>query len=176
MDISLGTWLGAETGYISGWGAYYFSMNYPLLFVVFGGLVAAVALQFENFKGFEPLFGMTLKVGLFYLFMALWIMSIFGNQTSGFWRRPERLELFAWILLFAAVAVWAIWLGMKKDSSVLRGYGLVFLLINIYTRFFELFWDGLHKGIFFGILGMSLWFLASRAEKIWQVLEPNSRQ
>ena len=169
--ISLGSWLGAETGYISGWGAYYFGMDYPLLFVIFGGFVAATALTFENFKGFKPLFGVTLKVGLFYLFMALWMMSIFGYQIRGLWRRVGHLELFSCSLLFAAVAAWAIWLGIKKDSSVLRGYGIVFLLINIYTKFFEYFWNGLHKGIFFGILGLSLWLLASKAEKIWRTLE-----
>jgi len=130
-------------------------------------------LELENYKGFKPLFGTTLKMGLLYLFMALWIMSIFGNQTSGFWRsRPGHLELFGWGLLFAAAAVWAIWLGMKKDNSVLRGYGLVFLLINIYTRFFEHFWDGVHRAIFFGILSLSLWLLGSKAEKIWRALAP----
>jgi len=171
--ISLGSWLGAETGYISGWGAYYFGMNYPLLFVLFGSIVVTAALSFENTKGFTPLFGVTLKTGLFYLFMALWIMSIFGNQTSGFWRsRPGHFELFVWVLMFAAVAVWAIWLGMKRDCGVLRGYGIVFLLINIYTRFFEHFWDGMHRGVFFGILGLSLWFLGSKAEKIWRTLAP----
>ena len=170
--ISMGAWLGAATGYISGWGAYYFAMHYPLLFVAFGGLVTAAALNFENFKGFNPLFGVTLKTGLFYLFMALWIMSIFGNSTGRFWRRPGIFELVVFGLLFAAVAVWAIWLGMKKDSAVLRGYGLVFLLINIYTRFFEHFWNELNIGIFFGILGLSLWLLGSKAEKIWRTLAP----
>ena len=170
--ISLGAWLGAETGYISGWGAYYFGMNYPLLFVIFGGFVTAAALALENFKDFKPLYKVSLKVGLFYLFMALWIMSIYGNKTSGFWLRAGLLELFGWVLLFAVAAIWAIWYGMKKDSSILRGYGIVFLLINIYTRFFEYFWDVLHKGIFFGIIGLSLWLLASKAELIWRTLEP----
>jgi len=169
--ISMGVWLDAATRYISGWGAYYFAMHYPLLFVAFGGLVTAAALNFESFKGFKPLFGVTLKTGLFYLFMALWIMSIFGNSTGRFWRRPGVFELVVFVLLFAAVAVWAIWLGMKKDSAVLRGYGLVFLLINIYTRFFEHFWGELNIGIFFGILGLSLWLLGSKAERIWRSLQ-----
>ncbi len=33
---SLGGWMGTETGYMSGWGAYYLGMNYPLRFVLFG--------------------------------------------------------------------------------------------------------------------------------------------
>jgi len=109
--------------------------------------------------------------GLLYLFLALWVMFIFGND-SRFWSSKPLYELFVWVPLFAAVAVWAIWLGMKKDSGVLRGYGLVFLLINIYTRFFEHFWDELHMALFFGILSLSLWLLGSKAEKIWQVLAP----
>ncbi|BCA56811.1 hypothetical protein W02_39510 [Nitrospira sp. KM1] len=28
--LALGSWMGAETGYMSGWGAYYLGMNYPL--------------------------------------------------------------------------------------------------------------------------------------------------
>ena len=34
--LSLGGWFGTETGYRSGWGAYYLGMNYPLRFLIFG--------------------------------------------------------------------------------------------------------------------------------------------
>ena len=50
---------------------------------------------------------------------------------------------------------------------MLRGYGAVFLAINVYTRFFENFWDAMNKGLFFLILGGSLWLLGSKAERIW---------
>ncbi|MDR1708442.1 MAG: DUF2157 domain-containing protein, partial [Candidatus Accumulibacter sp.] len=45
--LSLGAWLGAETGYVSGRGMYWLGMNYPLRFVLFGGLLAlaGVAMQ-----------------------------------------------------------------------------------------------------------------------------------
>lgn len=33
--LSLGSWFGTETGYMSGWGSYYLGMNYPLRFVLF---------------------------------------------------------------------------------------------------------------------------------------------
>ncbi|SLY40342.1 membrane protein [Klebsiella variicola] len=35
--LALGNWFGAETGYVSGWGAYWLGMNYPIRFVLFGG-------------------------------------------------------------------------------------------------------------------------------------------
>ncbi|GAA5252317.1 hypothetical protein KNCP2_06050 [Candidatus Rickettsia kedanie] len=42
--ISLGSWMGAETGYMSGWGAYYLGMNYLLRFILFGGILTFFAL------------------------------------------------------------------------------------------------------------------------------------
>jgi hypothetical protein len=45
---SLGGWMGTETGYMSGWGAYYLGMNYPLRFALFGGLLTGCALALET--------------------------------------------------------------------------------------------------------------------------------
>ena len=45
---SLGSWMGTETGYMSGWGAYYLGMNYPLRFVLFGTLLTGSALAWEK--------------------------------------------------------------------------------------------------------------------------------
>ena len=87
---------------------------------------------------------------LLYLFISLWILSIFGDygdMTS--WYQARHMELFHWSLLFGAAACAAIWLGVKDDDAMLRGYGLVFLGLNLYTRFFEWFWDSLNKGLFF---------------------------
>jgi len=50
---------------------------------------------------------------------------------------------------------------------VLRGFGLTFLFINLYTRFFEYFWDSMHKALFFAVLALSFWYVGSRAERIW---------
>jgi len=77
--FSLGGWFGASTGYISGWGVYYLGMNYPLRFVLFGGMLVGAALTLETQKRFKSFFRTTLIVGLLYLFIALWILSIFGN-------------------------------------------------------------------------------------------------
>ena len=41
--VSLASWFGTETGYVSGWGAYYLGMNYPLRFIFFGILTIAVS-------------------------------------------------------------------------------------------------------------------------------------
>jgi hypothetical protein len=166
--VSLGGWFGAETGYVSGWGAYYFGMNYPLRFILFGGLLVAGTLVLQSKPKFEPFYRTTLIMGLLYLFMALWILSIFGNYGSmASWQEAKQIELFHWSLLFAMVAGGSVYHGLKTDNGVTKGFGITFLLINLYTRFFEFFWDGLHKAIFFALLAASFWWLGSRAEKIF---------
>lgn len=57
--------------------------------------------------------------------------------------------------MFGVVSVAAIYLGIRYEDKVARGFGLTFLFINLYTRFFEYFWDHLHKAIFFTILAVS---------------------
>ena len=168
--VSLGGWMGTETGYMSGWGAYYLGMNYPLRFVLFGGLLTACALALETHERAGRFFRSTLAMGLLYLFIALWIMSIFGNYGDmHHWSQVKQIELFHWSLLFGLVACGAIYHGLKYDNGMTKGFGLAFLFINLYTRFFELFWDSLHKAVFFAVLGASFWYLGSRAEAIWNV-------
>lgn len=174
--LSLGSWLGAETGYMSGWGAYYLGMNYPLRFVLFGGILTVIALALEHKTWLKHVFRTTLVMGLSYMFIALWIMSIFGNygdETS--WRSVRQIELFHWSILFALASAAAIYHGLRHDNGITKGFGITFLLINLYTRFFEYFWDTTHKALFFGLLAVSLWYLGSRAEKIWHMSDLKER-
>ena len=171
--FAFGSWLGAETGYRSGWGAYYLGMNYPMRFVLLGLLLCGLSVLFKRNDLWSRLAAFersTLSVGLLYLFISLWILSIFGDygdMTS--WYQARHMELFHWSLLFGAAACAAIWLGVKDDDAMLRGYGLVFLGLNLYTRFFEWFWDSLNKGLFFIIVGLSLWGLGAHAERLWNL-------
>ena len=171
--LSFGSWLGAETGYRSGWGAYYMGMNYPMRFVLLGLLLCGLSMLLKRNARWPRLADFersTLSVGLLYLFISLWILSIFGDygdMTS--WYRARHMELFHWSLLFGAASCAAIWLGVKHDDAMLRGYGLVFLGLNLYTRFFEWFWDSLNKGLFFIIVGLSLWALGAHAERLWNL-------
>jgi hypothetical protein len=178
--LSLGSWMGAETGYLSGQGMYFLGMSYPLRFVLFGALLAVLGIAGEGAWGagaaspqpLDRLIAMSAEtkvIGLLNLFVALWIMSIFGNYGDiDQWERVRQHELLHWSVLFGAAAIAAIWYGLKHDDAVLRGFGLVFLLINLYTRFFEYFWDSLHKAAFFTVLAASFWYLGSKAEAIWR--------
>lgn len=176
--LSLGAWMGAETGYMSGWGAYYLGMNFPLRFVIFGGALTALGILGHHLSSGSDtslfkarLLSMspqTKVVGLLYLFIALWIMSIFGNYGDMVrWHGVRQYELLHWALLFGAASIAAIWYGLRMDDGVLRGFGLTFLFINLYTRYFEYFWDSMHKAAFFAILAVSFWYIGHRAEAIW---------
>jgi Thiol:disulfide interchange protein len=177
--LSLGVWMGAETGYMSGYGTYWLGMNYPIRFALFGvvltgiGIAGQQAVRRDEAAMFtKRLFAMspqTKVIGLLYLFIALWIMSIFGNYDDmNSWYRSRQYELLHWALLFGVASVAAIWYGLKQDDGVLRGFGLTFLFINLYTRYFEYFWDSMHKAIFFAVLAVSFWCIGRRAETIWQ--------
>jgi hypothetical protein len=178
--LSLGAWMGTETGYVSGHGMYFLGMNYPLRFVIFGAALTALGIAGKHsfvdagaassrFR--DRLLSMspqTTVIGLLNLFVALWIMSIFGNYGDmRHWEKVRQYELLHWALLFGAIAIAAIWYGLRHDDGVFRGFGLTFLFINLYTRFFEYFWDSIHKAIFFAVLAASFWYLGSRAETIW---------
>ena len=142
-----------------------------MLFWVFGlVLIACGSYVFNRWQARSQFLGPTKAMGMLYLFVALWIMSIFGNSEDlESWLRVKQSELFLWQILFAAVAIGAIVHGVKYDDGMTRGFGLTFIFINLYTRYFEYIWEGMHKAIFFALLALSLWYLGAKAEKIWQL-------
>lgn len=165
--FALAGWLGAQTGYLSDWGSYWLGLNYPARFAIYGALLCLASTRMCKVRRAAPFERPTLCVGLLFLFVSLWIMSVFGNYGDlALWRAARRIELIHWSLIFAAAAGVSLWLGVKRDDVMLRGFGMVFLGINIYTRFFETFWNSMNKGLFFLILGASLWFIGSKIEVI----------
>ncbi|HGY4998408.1 TPA: DUF2157 domain-containing protein [Klebsiella oxytoca] len=165
--LSLGNWFGAETGYVTGWGAYWLGMNYPIRFVLFGGALLALCYGAQHALRQRQLFTVSKAMGLIYLFIALWILSIFGNYDLDSWSSIAQRLLLPWGLLFAVAAGICIYISLKTDDGMLRGFGLTFLAINLYTRFFEFFWDGMHKVAFFLSLAVSLAVIGRYAERIW---------
>lgn len=169
--LSMGSWFGAETGDASGWGAYYLGMNYPMRFVLFGLiLIVASAYIFRHWAKRVDFIAPTRAIGLLYLFIALWILSIFGNYSDyALWQSAKQIELFHWSLLFGAASIISIYHGIKYDDGMTRGFGITFIFINLYTRFFEYFWEDIHQALFFALLAISFWFLGTKAEKIWHL-------
>ncbi len=139
--ISIGSWFGCETGYMSGGGTYFLGMNYPLRFIPFSICIIVLAFFFRSIsepKKYQQFFKPTYIVGLLNLFMALWILSLWGEGSH-----------LLWAVVFGLTALGSILYGLKYDDALARGFGITFFLINLYTKYFEYFWDVTHKAVFF---------------------------
>jgi hypothetical protein len=168
--ISLGAWFGTETGYLSRWNWFFMGMNYPLRFVCFGLIITACSFLMRRTDRLAIFFQTNYICGMIYLFVSLWLLSVFGNfGTLEEWYAVRQLSLFYWALISAAVCVLSIYVGLKYRDDIAREFGITFLFINLYTRYFEYFWDSWHKAVFFCILAASFWLIGRRAEKIWNV-------
>jgi hypothetical protein len=166
--VSLGSWFGTETGYQTRWSYYFLGLNYPLRFVLFSTLLVGFCLILKNKKWFGHFWELTYVVGLLYLFMSLWLLSIFGNFGSlDHWWHVKQISLFYWGVISAAVATLFLLIGLKTKDAIAREFGITFLLIFIYTKYFEYFWDHTNKTLFFAILGASFWLIGRKAERIW---------
>jgi len=136
------SWFGGMTGYVSGWGAYWFGMNYPLRFLFAGTAIAGVGVLHRlseigllaRYRGF---FKIWLSAGVFFGEMALWLMSLFGNfGTINAAYRETTAELWLFNLLWAGSNALLLFLGSRYGLRMLRGYAVTFLIIQAYTVFF----------------------------------------
>lgn len=168
--LSLGAWFGTETGYLSRWNYYFLGMNYPLRFVIFGLGLTVVSFLMKRSKRLSYFFQVTYVAGMIYLFSSLWLLSVFGNFANlEEWYAVRQLSLFYWGILSAAICMLSTWYGLKNRDEIAREFGITFLFINLYTRYFEYFWDSWHKALFFSVLAISFWLIGRKAEKIWNL-------
>ncbi|RKR80204.1 putative membrane protein DUF2157 [Mucilaginibacter gracilis] len=168
--ISLGSWFGSETGYQTHWGYYFLGMNYPLRFVLFGGVIVTAGAILKSKTWFKQFADITYITGLLYLFLSLWFLSFFGNYANfDQWWPVKQITLFYWGIIAAAFFGGFLFYGLKNNDVIAREFGITFLIILIYTKYFEYFWSNTNKPLFFAILAVSFWFIGRRAEKIWNV-------
>lgn len=168
--LALGAWFGSETGYLSQWNWYFLGLNYPFRFVLFGLALSLSPFILKNNNKLLYFFDISYFIGLLYLFTSLLLLSIFGNYGSlTEWQAVKQTSLFYWAILSVLATLMAIVIGLKKNDEMLREFGITFLFINLYTRYFEYFWDSWHKAIFFGVLAISFVLIGRKAEKIWRL-------
>lgn len=167
---AFGIWFATETAYHSNWGFRFWGMNYALRFTLFGSLLTAFALFWQpRIKSIRPFQQLTYVIGLTYLMVALWLLSIFGNYSDlDLWSQVRQWHIFYWGLLSSAVSLALAWYGLKKHDNIAREFGILFLIINIYTRFFEYLWDNINRAVFFLLLAASFWYIGRWAERIWR--------
>lgn len=139
-------------GWYGGRGSYYFHIQHPPSMALVAGLVVAVGYmhrlleedRIERYSGFGRIM---LVFGLVYGNISLWFMSLGWD-----WRHDEMRLI--WTLGFALAAIVQIVIGARIKDSTFTGFGVVFLAINLYTQFFERFWDKLSLAAFLAIAGL----------------------
>ncbi len=169
-------WFGGFTGYASGWGAYWFGMNYPLRFLAVAVAMIAIAVVHQQsehgplvpYRGF---FKVWLSGGLFFAEMALWLLSLFGNfdLASDWWYQASAAERVLFNGLWGGLNVVLVWLGARLAMRMLTAYGATFLIIQIYTLFFAHLAEdlGLPLSLLIaggGALGLTFWLEQRRRQ------------
>lgn len=170
MLISLGIWFATETAYHSEWGFRFWGMNYPLRFTIFGLIVTLFAVfAVPKVRRLHEFQKTSYVIGLLYLLIALWLLSIFGNYSNwDRWLEIRQYQLFYWGLLSTGVSLGLVLYGLKHKDNTTREMGFVFFIVNIYTRYVEYLWDNMNRALFFLILAVSFWLVGRWAEKIWE--------
>ena len=158
-------WIGAIAALIGWFGEYsinhstenlFIGMNYPMRYTALGLLILAFAFLQGQLRPLAFTQRITYTTGLALSFCGLWGFSIFGNYNTLIgWQQVRQIHVLAYSLVFAVASAVSFLLGIKYKDEAARDFGVLFLLINLYTRYFEYFWDSMNKGIFFLILAIT---------------------
>jgi hypothetical protein len=130
---------GGETGYVSGWGAYWLALTYPLRFILAGIAFLCVAwLHATVMRGpWQSFSRVYAHLGLLDIHLALWFLSVFGYFDDVVHWSANTGERLAFSLLWALFSVLSLVLGGALGYPIVRKYGMTFLIINLYTFYFQ---------------------------------------
>jgi hypothetical protein len=95
-------------------------------------------------------------VGLVYLNLSLLMLSIDGDARWG--------SAYIWIIALALAAVGQIVVGARLHNGLFTAFGVTALGLNVYTRYYEYFWQRTHEGVFFLLGGLSLFAAGAGCE------------
>jgi len=130
---------GGETGYSSAWGAYWLGMTYPIRFLMMGVAFLCLAwLHATQMRGACQAFSRVYAhLGLLDIHFAFWFLSVFGyfeKEVSWSGNSGERL---AFSLFWGLVCILSLVLGGALGHPIARSYGMTFLVIDLYTFYFQ---------------------------------------
>lgn len=153
----------------------FLGLNYPARFAVFGVIVTALSLLQARITRLAPMRGITYHAGILICFSGLWGVSVFGNWgTLEGWQAVRQTQMMPYAIITGLILAGTLYAGIRRNDSVLRDYSILFLLLHLYTRYFEYFWDSLNKGLFFLFLAVSFGLLARWLSKVKKEVTPET--
>ncbi|WP_346237143.1 hypothetical protein ABDK00_012075 [Niabella insulamsoli] len=171
-------WAGALLALISSWGvqtyawsddadhSYFLGMNYPLRMAFFGALLVLLSTRLPRFQQTKNFYDLSwYGVWIFFLLSGL-VVSVSGNLSYDVWTAIRQGKLFIWAIAYTLLLIGLLLYAIKQKDETLRDIVIIFFLLNIYTRYFEYFWDRTNKGLFFALLALSFWLIGNKAEQV----------
>ncbi len=154
------------TYFVSHDASWFLGMNLPCRLFVLSVIMLLLHRLALRSKKYHALQHITWGGGWLLLLLSAWLISVFGNSgTWSEWQLLRQYQLLWWVAIYTLLCAAVIWLGIKLRDPLVRDFGVLFLLLDMYTRYFEYLWDRTHKGIFFSILALSFWWVGKRMEK-----------
>lgn len=150
----------------NGSNSYFLGMNYPLRMTVFGMIIITASFLLKKNKKLSYFFSLTYYSGWVFFLLSALFLSVSGNLNYDVWAAIRQGELFIWALAYTILLIGLLMYVIKTKDETLRDIVIVFFLLNIYTRYFEYFWDRTNKGLFFAILALSFWLIGRKAEQM----------
>jgi uncharacterized membrane protein len=114
-----------------------------------GLFLAGVFIPHARFSEFPRYYRVS---GLLTVLLAILILSHWGRGSYLTWP-PENVETMYQLLGFTVSSL-VIWLGIRRNWQELTNLGSTFFVIQLYTKFFDWWWDWMPKYLFFLILGL----------------------
>jgi hypothetical protein len=143
IAMQLGTWS----------GIYWLSFGErPENFFVPGILLFVIGYfgQHKQFKGFGSTYRIT---ALLIIFLPILVLS--NAAHISYLTFPNEMIEGIYQMLGFILSATLIWLGITQQKSDVTNTAHVFLLLFIYTKFFDWWWDWMPKYVFFFLMGLS---------------------
>ncbi|GEP89264.1 hypothetical protein SAMN05660909_01648 [Chitinophaga terrae (ex Kim and Jung 2007)] len=157
--VKLSTWISHDEHLFLG-------MNLPCRMVLLAALIILLGWVLRRQRVYQPIADMTWNGGWLLFLVSGWLISIFGNcGTWEEWQQLRQVHLLQWVVWYTIQCIAVLLLGSRLKDEFLRDLGMLFLLLDLYTRYFEYLWDFTNKGLFFGVLALLGWWTGKLVER-----------
>ena len=155
--------------------SFFLGMNMPLRLFVMSLFLLLSYYLLKRWKGFSAFESLHYYLVWLIVFTTAWGCSIYGNYSLTEWFKFKQEKIIFWAIGFTFFLVSLLLYALKSGDKRLRDLTLIFLIIDIYTRFFEYFWDRTNKGIFFIFLALSFWLIGKQLDR-WRKKQEEKRR